>query len=299
MEKDYTTFIAGMISNQGKLVPAQTGLEPQLQLKTTVRAVFFDIYGTLLISSSGDVDEAGFSPRNLKQAFRDGGYQIKTDLEAPWQSMISKFIEIVKETLKSSVTPERPFPEIDIRSAWQSLVDQAEKSGYVKTLPGSDPDKAIICFEILSNPVFPMPGMAEILHHFKSLGLPMGIVSNAQFYTIHLMNYFLNNPTDDNNIGGFDPDMCIFSFKEGKGKPDSFLYKKLAGRLMSKFGIPASEAIFIGNDMLKDVAAAKKEGFITALFAGDKKSLRLRRDSVPDLIPDIIITDLLQLKSIV
>ena len=59
--------------------------------------------------------------------------------------------------------------------------------------------------------------------------------------------------------------------------------------------------MFIGNDMLKDIYAAKKAGFKTALFAGDQRSLRLRENKaeVKNVYPDIIITDLRQLKDLI
>jgi len=49
--------------------------------------------------------------------------------------------------------------------------------------------------------------------------------------------------------------------------------------------------------MLNDILPAQRIGFKTALFAGDKRSLRLRPDDArcEDIVPDIIVTDLLQL----
>ena len=41
-------------------------------------------------------------------------------------------------------------------------------------------------------------------------------------------------------------------------------------------GFPAERVLFVGNDMLNDVAAAAAVGLRTALFAGDQRSLRLR-----------------------
>jgi putative hydrolase of the HAD superfamily len=49
--------------------------------------------------------------------------------------------------------------------------------------------------------------------------------------------------------------------------------------------------------MLNDMLPAYAEGFQTALFAGDKRSLRLREDDprCKNLSPDLVITDLRQL----
>ena len=55
--------------------------------------------------------------------------------------------------------------------------------------------------------------------------------------------------------------------------------------------------LYVGNDMLNDIYPAAKAGFKTALFAGDSRSLRLRKDKpkCKYLSADIVITDLIQL----
>ncbi|MGD8667822.1 MAG: hypothetical protein PVI58_17580, partial [Desulfobacterales bacterium] len=62
-------------------------------------------------------------------------------------------------------------------------------------------------------------------------------------------------------------------------------------------GIARSSTLVVGNDMLNDIYPAKKMGFQTALFAGDARSLRLRKDDprCHDLRADLILTDLEQL----
>ncbi len=66
-------------------------------------------------------------------------------------------------------------------------------------------------------------------------------------------------------------------------------------------GIAPQEALYVGNDMLNDIYCAQKTGFKTALFAGDVRSLRLRKnhEEVQGIVPDITITALSQLLDIV
>ncbi|MDZ7774545.1 MAG: HAD hydrolase-like protein [Bacteroidales bacterium] len=80
--------------------------------------------------------------------------------------------------------------------------------------------------------------------------------------------------------------------------PDSYLYKSIIPNLKNKYGLEPQEALFIGNDMLNDVYAANKAGFKTALFAGDKRSLRWRKDRIGSLKPDYV-TELQQLNRII
>jgi putative hydrolase of the HAD superfamily len=62
-------------------------------------------------------------------------------------------------------------------------------------------------------------------------------------------------------------------------------------------GIAAESALYVGNDLRNDIQPAAQAGFRTALFAGDRRSLRLHRDDQQcrDLSPDWVVTDLGQL----
>ena len=157
-------------------------------------------------------------------------------------------------------------------------------------------------FELLSNKIYPMPGMKEIVRYFRERDFPLGIVSNAQAYTPAFMNYFLNGKYMEGvNIEPFDPDLCVFSFNLQKAKPDTLLFESLVGPLKEKYGLGPEDAVFVGNDMLNDIYPAAAVGFKTVLFAGDKRSLRLREGHplVKGLKADYVITDLEQLREII
>jgi putative hydrolase of the HAD superfamily len=49
----------------------------------------------------------------------------------------------------------------------------------------------------------------------------------------------------------------------------------------------------VGNDIFNDILPAAAEGFQTALFAGDRRSLRLRSEDArcAGVQPDLVITD--------
>ena len=121
----------------------------------------------------------------------------------------------------------------------------------------------------------------------------MGIISNAQFYTEYLFHWFLG--AGPKSLG-FHKDMLFYSYLSGHAKPSSYMFKSASYRLKS-MGITEDSVLYIGNDMLNDILPAKEVGFKTALFAGDARSLKLRKDDPrsKNLYPDIIVTDLIQL----
>ena len=121
----------------------------------------------------------------------------------------------------------------------------------------------------------------------------MGIISNAQFYTKYLFKWFLGKGLKDL---GFHSELIFLSYKCGYAKPSRFMFS-LAAEKLEKIGIPAAAAVYMGNDMLNDIYPANQEGFLTALFAGDSRSLRIRENDprCSALEPDYIVNDLIQL----
>ena len=148
-------------------------------------------------------------------------------------------------------------------------------------------------FELIVNPVYPMPNLKQVLGELKNRHIILGIISNAQFFTPYLFDWFLK--TDLKHLG-FEPGLILFSYKSGYAKPSLFLFEAASSRLKD-MNIPTDSVLYVGNDMLNDIYPAQKAGFKTGLFAGDARSLRLRSDKpvCKNLFADIVITDLVQL----
>ncbi|QIA08136.1 HAD family hydrolase [Draconibacterium halophilum] len=287
-----------------KLQPVPTTFCPNLKTdsKEKIKAVIFDIYGTLLISSSGDIDQASLNKDNMRAAMEAGGFDLSNCKEETCSHLLEQLQEQVKKQHEALKSKGIPFPDVDIFEVWQGMFEAAENKGLLKLSGSESWADIIMVFELLSNRVYPMPGMKEVLLEIKNMGLPIGIVSNAQFYTPIIMNYFLTGKfSTDQHITLFDEDLSVFSYKELRAKPDTALFDKIIPVLSNKYNIEPSETIFVGNDMLKDVYTATKAGVRTVLFAGDERSLRLREDDqrVKGMFPDFIINDLKQLAKII
>ena len=175
------------------------------------------------------------------------------------------------------------FPEVEIDRVWMDVLgfgSRAQARAFA------------LKFELMTNPVYPMPHAREVIDRCRQQGIRLGIISNAQFYTAYLFDWFFHaGPA----ALGFDPDLLFFSYRLGCAKPSETLFR-LAVRALHARGIPAASALYVGNDMLNDIYPAQKSGFRTALFAGDARSLRLRRQHplCRSLAADIVLTDLNQ-----
>ena len=91
--------------------------------------------------------------------------------------------------------------------------------------------------------------------------------------------------------------VTVYSYKFLKAKPDHTLFIPVLNNLNKKYNIKPENTLFIGNDMLNDIYSAQQTGMKTALFAGDQRSLRLRKDNdlIKGIKPDFILTELNQI----
>ncbi len=304
MELNFRNDIKKWLDSSENLQPIATTFCPNLKTdsKEKVKAVIFDIYGTLLISSSGDIDQASLNKENMRAAMEAGGFDLSGCKNETYSFLLDQLQEQVKKQHEELKTQGHPYPDVDIFKVWKGMFEVAESKGLIKLAGNESWADAIMVFELLSNRVYPMPGMKEVLQEITEMGIPIGIVSNAQFYTPIIMNYFLTGEfSTDQHIDLFDEDLSVYSFKELRAKPDTALFNKFIPVLNSKYNIEPSETLFVGNDMLKDVYTATKAGLRTVLFAGDERSLRLREDDprVKGMFPDFIINDLKQLTKII
>ncbi len=295
-------YIEELLHSLPEVKPIETGVTPEYYKDENIKAVIFDIYGTLLVSSSGDIDQAEISTKNLEEAFIASNIEIVDSKANSLEHILHDFEYTIRICHQEAKKNQVPYPEIDILSVWEIVLLHARRKGLVSFNGDANIMRMTCVFEFLSNKVYPMPGMQQLISSLKQKKFPLGIVSNAQFYTPVLMNYFLNNTVGlDEEILNFDPELTVYSFKLGMGKPDKYLFNELLPVLKKEYKLKADEVLFVGNDMLKDIYTSSKVGFKTVLFAGDQRSLRLRSDDerVKGLKPDHIITELSQLLNIV
>ena len=264
-----------------RLVPLPTVLSPTGQLRENIRCVLFDIYGTLFISGSGDIGTA-----------EQGAARIKEIHDLLKRYGICKNARKLLDELQGAIQSKHAelrnkgndFPEVRIDQIWQ------------RVLPFDDRDAVrqfALEFELISNPAYPMPNLANLLSACRQKEKTMGIISNAQFYTPCLFQWFLDADPEDL---GFNSNLIFYSYRYEMAKPSPLLFK-MAVETLKAGGIQPSAVLYLGNDMLNDIYPARNAGFQTALFAGDKRSLRLRTDDprCRDLTPDLVLTDLGQL----
>lgn len=277
MQRDLISRIKEL---SGPLQPRPTNAAPRIEPVPGIRAVLFDIYGTLVISASGDIGLAG--ERDEKSAFVAA--REAAGIESGRTAGPKMLRDAIRKAHSERKTAGVDHPEVDILSIWSTLLPtEADR------LP-----RLSVEYECRVNPVWPMAGLAECLSELKRRGLVLGIVSNAQFYTPLMLEAFLGASLADL---GFDPGCCAWSYRLLEAKPSTRIYQNALCSLKERHGIASDEVLYVGNDVRNDIWPASLTGCQTALFAGDARSLRLREDDprCAHVQADRVVTDLRQI----
>lgn len=262
------------------LEPIPTRLHPTGRLANRLKCMLFDVYGTLLISGSGDV---GTAMQTIQDDKRFKQLLLEFNVDRPSGIILQNFFSTIARQHERLKTSGIDYPEVKIDHIWMQVLGWRNRDRARSFALG---------FELIANPVFPMPGLLKLVQHVRERCC-LGIISNAQFYTPLLLEKFFNTSLEKT---GFAKDLLFFSYQTNHAKPSEHLFH-LAKNRLEKHGIAPQQTLYLGNDLLNDILPAQKIGFNTALFAGDRRSLRLRQNDerCNGIVPDIIITELLQL----
>ena len=265
------------------LNPIPTRLQSKGGLKPPIRCLLCDLYGTLLISGSGDVGQDQLQPPPLERlSVLLKHYAISQSAE----ELLEALHEAIKREHIKAKERGIDYPEVQIETIWQQILPSKGREELVRFA---------IEFEMVFNPVWPMPHLPELLTSCRELDIPLGIISNAQFFTPPLFEWLAGAPL---NQLGFSAELTFFSYRHGIAKPSDRLFCMATEQLKAS-GIDPRQTAYIGNDMLKDILPAHRQGFQTILFAGDARSLRIREEDplIDTLGPDLIVTELNQVIS--
>lgn len=270
-----------------ELAPRPTEAADRIVALPDIRAVLFDIYGTLLISASGDVG-ANVGDHRAK-AFQDVVALVESGDDVSGEAGVECFQAQILAMHEESRTAGIPYPEVDIVEVWRQTM--RELCGWSDQQ--ADYRRMAVEYEMRVNPTWPMPGVLPTLEALHQSGRVLGIVSNAQFFTPLLFPALVGKSLDEL---GFVDRLTYFSFEHGMAKPGLQLFE-MAREEFALRDISAEQVLYVGNDMLNDVMASASVGFRTALFAGDARSLRLRESDgrVHGVEADIVVTALPQL----
>ncbi|HDQ13901.1 MAG TPA: HAD family hydrolase [Sediminispirochaeta sp.] len=283
--------------------PEDTGVEAAALSLGPIEAVLFDIYGTLLISGSGEVGSTDDSPSKSNEnlaffrSLQEAGFSINVSAEECEDHAQRYYVRFIHDSHERQHREGILYPEVDIISIWYQLILALQEGGVIGG--GLEMERIVevsLLYELHSNSVWPMPGARDLLDQLRRNKIPMGIVSNAQYYTPLILETLFNESLEQL---GFLPQLNSWSFSAKCAKPSLDIFAPVMDSLR-KEGIPPEHCVYIGNDMLNDISTAVSLDFKTVLFAGDARSLRLRSEiqDLDGLKADAVIVHLSQIRDL-
>lgn len=278
------------------LSPVNIDHETSLTNLDGIRCVAFDFYGTMFMSGVGDIgideEQQIENAQQFTESLKSSGFTILNSDAG--KKGIGLFKQQIEATIASSKSQGIDYPEPDVRKIWmkvlETLIDHELIEGDLK-------DKSAryfgIEFEFRINNIWPVPNSKELLETLLQHDYTLGIISNSQFYTPLAFEAFLGKTPVD---FGFNPKLLIWSYKAGRKKPSRQFYQLFVNAAEEE-GFRPEEVLYVGNDIRKDVQPAKSLGMKTALYVGDKRSIRHDPTELqqPSYQPDLIIDKLPQI----
>lgn len=266
-------------------------VEPRLQTLDDVKAVLFDVGGTLCLM------ERSFSewdnPDRIDQEFGEILTEYGVDL------IDIEPLEFLREKVwkpAGAMRAAREGGEAKILECFQQGFQEAADEGVcAQRLSLEKVAELHLEFALRSRTFWPAPGMTSTLLSLSDRGLSLGIVSNAQFFHRFLFEALCGFKMEQL---GLDPDLVIWSCDVGYQKPALETFQPALNVLQRKNNLLPSEVLYVGNDMYADVYGASKAGMRTAFAALDARCTELCEDneSIPKgLDADVVLTDLSQL----
>jgi putative hydrolase of the HAD superfamily len=266
-----------------------------------VRAVIFDVYGTLV-----NYWRPGFEARQsrealLVEAFSGvvGRFAMGETLAAvnpaapPAQTLCDFYNGLLALNRQKSAGGGTEVPEVRVEEIWSAIAMILKRNGY-KTAPawggGAEFARRLAyTYNFLSMGRELYPGAAAALKKLKNDNIALGILSNAQFYTpidltLMLRDQSAGEINDYNEL--FDADLTFLSCDYGFIKPSEALYRRLFDALY-EYRITPGQTVIAGNDLSEDIAPAAALGMRTALFCGDGLMVLGRDGAGAGVTPDI------------
>jgi putative hydrolase of the HAD superfamily len=226
-----------------------------------IRAVAFDVNGTLVRILADDDEE-----RIFRAAAHFLTYQ---GIDLHRQELREVYFQIMKEQLRAS--PER-YPEFDAAGIWRTIIAN-HGTEFTRALPAAKLEQVPLFMAEMSRGISRRqlglyPYVGDVLDILRQ-HCPLAIVTDAQ------SGYARAELHKVGLLGYFDP--IVVSGDYGYRKPDGRLFR----RALDGMGAAAGNALYVGNDMYRDIYGAREAGLTTVMFDSDQGA-KVYRDCAAD-----------------
>jgi FMN phosphatase YigB (HAD superfamily) len=285
--------------------------KPHLAPLDDIRAVTWNVYGTLLAVTGGELYFEHPQKFVMDVALDKTIQEFKM-----WGSMVRKPgqpTDYLRRVYTDLLTEQRMLPsgteknpEVSAERLWEGFIKKLLQkeyqinAGLYGALNEFSRKVAYFFHASLQTPVA-YPGAAQALRHVRERELTQGLIADGQCFTITQLQRCLGTQDQSAKVDDLlDPELRVLSVDVRGRKPSERLFRQ-GLNLLEKMGIEAGQVLHVGSRVVQDIIPARRLGMKTALFAGDKDSLQVTTEQLrdPNVRPDVMLTELSQIAEVV
>lgn len=292
-----------------KFAPAKA--KPHLKPLTGIRAVVWNVYGTLLRVTDGDLLLHHHQELRMQVALEKtiNEFNMWNSMTrrpgAPWEYMLQKYRNVVDEYEMAGNVRSGDFPQVNSGEVWRQLLGMLDKKEYAydKLFYGDLDElaeKVGYFFQASLQGIEASPKALKALMSISELGITQGLLADTQSFTWVQMVRSLGKQGPLPSLNKlFDSNHLIMSHQLGVRKPSASLFAMCIHQF-AKREIQPEEILYVSNRLQGDLAVAKQWGMKTALYAGDETTLKASPQEIrhPDIRPKRMLTELSQVKKL-
>jgi FMN phosphatase YigB (HAD superfamily) len=291
--------------------PKAVNANPSIRPIPGIRAVLWDIYGTLLRISDGRFCLFPEEEARLQIALDKTIHEFNIwnhmyrKPGPPWQSIIGIYRSTI-ERQSMHASPTGDVTEVDLVETWRALIIKLfeKEYAYDEGLYGDldeFSEKVAYFFHCNLQATEARSSAVRAMSDISSAGLIQGFLSDGQSFTLVQTLKALSVQGDLPPLHELiRPQTLILSWAQGVRKPSKSLFAAAVQQLRG-LGIQAQEILHVSCRLSTDLVPARAAGMKTALLVAEKLGLEVSTEVLKASAtrPDRLLTDLAQITDVV
>lgn len=291
--------------------PVPVNAKPKVDLLPGIKAVLWDVYGTLLRTPEGRFTIFPEQEVRLQVALEKTIHEFNMWASMyrkpgpPWQSMINQYQDYVERLAMVGTRRRGDFTDVNLVHIWRAIVDRLFDKEYVydEDIYGDVDalsEKVAYFFHCSLQATEARPEASRAISELAEAGVRQGLLADGQPFTMVQLARALSRQGAIPPIFRVLPsDHNLLSYQMGIRKPSVSLYQQAVAQFEAQ-GIEPSEILHVSCRLKTDLAPAKAVGMKTALLASEKTGLEATAKMLkePETRPDRLLTEISQITSV-
>lgn len=285
--------------------------EPSTKPLPGIKAVAWNVYGTLLRITDSELLQIAPQQLRMQVAMEKTIHEfnmwqsMSRKPGAPWEYLLAQYKDIFDEMRLTAPARKGDAGQVNSIRLWRKLISRLEQKEYQydEDFFGDAEEyaeKVSYFFHASLQGVAAMDKAAAVVKAIADAGFAQGVLADGQSFTLVQLLRALQSQSKLPPLGRlFTPGCVVLSYDVGVRKPSRTLFEA-AVESFGRISLAPNEVLYISNCLRDDLTIAKQLGFRTALFAGDKNSLRASAEDLGqrELRPDRLLTELTQIRNL-